>query len=114
MGLNFASTAYGVGYMSFFMLLLPDGTGNADPLPALSWNTAYTIAFSYGSTNGNGFSFTNRTNNRVITLTDGSQVTQNHFATQNSMYDSSPFGSSNGTDGSSGGYGQFPVLGYII
>jgi len=114
MGLNWYSSTCG-GYDNFFMLELPDGTGSADPLPALSWNTGYTVAFAYLMSSGSGRSQYNAgESNRVITLNDGSQVTQNHFASQNSMSDSSPFGASNGTSGGYGGSGQFPVLGYLI
>ncbi len=113
MGLNFYSSVCG-GYDNFFMLLLPDGTGSADPLPTLTWNTGYTVAFHYGSSTGSGRSQSSTgTNNRVITLNDGSQVTQNHFNI-GSFGDSSPFGGSNGTSAGAGGTGQFPVLGYIM
>lgn len=114
MGLNFFSSVCG-GYDNFFMLALPDGTGSADPLPTLTWNTGYTVAFSYRMSSGSGRSQSgSRTSNRAITLSDGSTVTQNHFSTENSMSDSSPFGTSNGTSGASGGNGQFPVLGYMM
>lgn len=113
MGLNFFSSICG-GYDNFMMLALPDGTGSADPLPTLTWNTGYTVAFSYRSSTGSGRSAYNRTSNRAITLSDGSTVTQNHFSTQYNLSDSSPFNSSNGTDGANGGYGQFPVLGYLM
>ena len=113
MGGNFYSSVCG-GYDNFFMLELPDGTGSADPLPILTWNTGYTVAFHYGSSTGQGRSQSNTgTSNRVITLNDGSQVTQNHFNI-GSWFDSSPFGGSNGTSGGANSYGQFPVLGYMM
>jgi hypothetical protein len=113
-GINFASTAYGLPSYSFMMLLLPDGTGSATALPTLSWNTGYTVAFAYGNSAGTGYSTHNREYNRAITLGNGTTVTQNHFNIT-SFADSAPFGGSNGTQGAGGGgYGQFPVLGYML
>ena len=113
-GTEFASTAYGgVGGYSFMMLDLPDGVGLADPLPTLSWNTAYTVAMHWDDYSSTGYSFQNRATSRQITLTNGDTVTQNHFNIS-SFSDISPFGATNGTSGSPGGNGQFPVLGYIM
>ena len=113
MGLNFYSSICG-GYDNFMMLALPDATGSADPLPTLSWNTGYTVAFAYLMMNGQGRSQQSQgINNRAITLNDGSTVTQNHFNV-GSYSDNSPFGSWNGTSGGSGGSGQFPVLGNMM
>ena len=113
MGGNFYSSVCG-GYDNFFMLELPDGTGSADPLPILTWNTGYTVAFHYASSWGQGRSQSSTgLSSRAITLSDGSTVTQNHFNI-GSFGDSSPFGGSNGTSAGTGGTGQFPVLGYIM
>ena len=101
-------------FLLLFMFLDIPLIGNtpSDILPTLSWNTAYTVAFSYGSGSGNGYASSTSTNSSsTITLADGNTITQNNFDVSGSLSDSAPFGSSNGTTLNGG---QFPVLGFLF
>ena len=107
-----ASIQYGTGTYSYMFLDIPlVGNTPSDILPTLSFNTAYTVAFSYGSGSGNGYSAGSVPSSSTITLSDGNTITQNNFDTSGSLSDSPPFGSSNGTSLQSG---QFPILGFLF
>jgi hypothetical protein len=113
-GSNYATTAHGVPYDSYFFLDLPEPAtayGGSAALPLLTFGNWYTIAYSYRVSPSASVAYIqyNYSTSQAITLSTGNSITQS-ISSSTFGLDSAPFNTDEGTSQYSGQLA--PVLAY--